>query len=234
MKRMILFTVLLTLFFLPATIGACLSPSDNLTVIQGPNNLKIKAAVIVPQGEGPFPAIIMAHGRLGFSGPFPLSSYTKVAKSFAADGFLVVVVEYDASDNSVLAGKSQKQIQNAIDVVMAQPLVKKDKIGLWGMSNGAATVLRTAAENDSLFAVAAIVPPTQRAIGTDKKIRVPLLLIGGDYDTGCPVSTIKQFEKSMLAQGRTVESFYGPYGHSHEYYAMTKRTIGFFQKYAAQ
>lgn len=234
MKRMIIFTILLVMLLIPATIGSCLSPSDNLTLIQGPNNLKVKAAVIVPQGEGPFATIIMAHGRSGFSGPFPLSSYTNVAKRFAADGFLVVAVEYDASDNSVVAGKSQKQIQEAIDILMAQPLVKKDKIGLWGMSNGAATVLRVAAENESLFAVAAIVPPTQRAIGTDKKIRVPLLLIGGDYDTSCPVATIKQFEKSMLAQGRTVESFYGPYGHSHEYYAMTKRTIEFFLKYASQ
>ena len=76
------------------------------------------------------------------------------------------------------------------------------------------------------------VPPLPRAAGTDKKIAVPVLLIGGDFDTIAPNSSLKDYEKSLQSQGKTVESLYGPWQHSYEYYAMTKRAAAFFVKFA--
>ena len=57
-------------------------------------------------------------------------------------------------------------------------------------------------------------------------------LVGGDFDTIVPVASLKAYEKSLQSQGKKVESLYGPWQHSYEYYAMTKRAAEFFVKYA--
>ena len=60
----------------------------------------------------------------------------------------------------------------------------------------------------------------------------PETVFGGDFDTVVPAASLKAFEKSLQSQGKKVESLYGPWQHSYEYYAMTKRAAEFFVKYA--
>ena len=87
-------------------------------------------------------------------------------------------------------------------------------------------------ERAKCFFIKNIEPYLPHAAGTDKKISVPVLLVGGDFDTIVPVANLKAYEKSLQSQGKKVESLYGPWQHSYEYYAMTKRAAEFFVKYA--
>lgn len=233
MKRLgfIVLFLMLTLL-LGSGLGACIAPSDKLVEFTGPNNSKISALVTVPAGDGPFPAIILAHGSYGFDGPTAVKSYLNVAQRFTSDGFIVIAISYDASVSGVTSGKAMRQISEAIELAKGQPNVKADKICLWGYSNGGAAVLNVAAENPKLAGVAAIAPYLPRAAGTDKKIAVPVLLVGGDFDTIAPAASLKAYEKSLQSQGKKVESLYGPWQHSYEYYAMTKRAVEFFVKNA--
>ena len=121
---------------------------------------------------------------------------------------------------------------NAIELAKSQSNVIADKISLWGFSNGGAAVLNIAADNPKLAGVVAVQPYLPRATGTDKKIAIPVLLIGGDYDTIVPVASLKAYEKSLQSQGKKVESVYGPWQHSYEYYAVTKRAAEFFVKHS--
>jgi dienelactone hydrolase len=233
MKKLgfIVMFLMLTLL-LGSSLGACIAPSDKLIEFVGPNNSKISALVTVPAGDGPFPAIILAHGSYGFDGPAAVKSYLNVAQRFTSDGFIVIALSYDASVTGVTSGKAMRQISDAIELAKIQPNVKVDKICLWGYSNGGAAVLNVAADNPRLAGVVAIEPYLPRAAGTDKKIAVPVLLVGGDFDTIVPVASLKAYEKSLQSQGKKVESLYGPWQHSYEYYAMTKRAAEFFVKKA--
>ena len=227
-----LFVVILIAMLIGSTSGSCIAPSENPVEYVGPNNIKVKSIVTVPAGDGPFPAIILAHGSYGFDGPTAIKSYLNVAKKFTSEGFVVVALSYDASTNGVTSGKAMRQITDAIELAKNQSNIKADKICLWGFSNGGAAVLNVAAENSKLAGVAAVQRYLPRASGTDKKIAVPVLLIGGDFDTIAPNSSLKDYEKSLQSQGKTVESLYGPWQHSYEYYAMTKRAAAFFVKFA--
>ena len=233
MKKIGCLLVLLLIALLMArSPGSCIAPSENPVEYVGPNNVKVKTIVTVPVGDGPFPAIILAHGSYGFDGPAAIKSYLNLAQKFSSEGFVVVALSYDASANGVTSGKAMRQITDAIELAKSQPNIKADKICLWGYSNGGAAVLNVAADNPKLACVVAIEPYLPRAAGTDKKIAVPLLLVGGDFDTIVPASSLKVYEKSLQGQGKKVESLFGPWQHSYEYYAMTKRAAEFFVKYA--
>ena len=231
-KNGCLIVLLLIALLMVSNTGSCITPSENPVEYVGPNNIKVKSIVTVPVGDGPFPAIILAHGYLGFDGPAAIKSYLNVAQKFSSEGFVVVALSYDATANGVTSGKAMRQINDAIELAKSQPNIKADKICLWGYSNGGAAVLNVAADNSKLAGVVAIEPYLPRAAGTDKKIAVPLLLVGGDFDSTVPASSLKAYEKSLQGQGKKVESFYGPWQHSYEYYAMTKRAAEFFVKYA--
>ena len=233
MKRLcVSFAFLVMVLLIGSSMGACIAPSDKLVDLAGPNNSKISALVTVPTGDGPFPAIILAHGSYGFDGPVAVKSYLSVAQKFSAEGFVVIALSYDASANGVTSGKAIRQINDAIELAKSQSNVIADKISLWGFSNGGAAVLNIAADNPKLAGVVAVQPYLPRATGTDKKIAIPLLLIGGDYDTIVPVASLKTYEKSLQSQGKKVESVYGPWQHSYEYYAVTKRAAEFFVKHS--
>ena len=87
MKKLgfIVLFLMLTLL-LGSSLGACIAPSDKLVEFAGPNNSKISAFVTVPVGDGPFPAVVMAHGSYGFDGPPAVKSYLNVAQRFTSDG----------------------------------------------------------------------------------------------------------------------------------------------------
>ncbi len=120
-------------------------PSDNLT-IYGYANL--------PRGAGPFPVIIMLHGRAALDGYETLKENDEYARLYASHGFIVLhpnLRNYPPSDpgeNYFLAGM-------AVDVLNLIALVKTEsgqpgllqaaapaKIGLWAFSMGGALAWR--------------------------------------------------------------------------------------------
>ena len=209
---------------MPGT-GACMKSSDSFVDIVGQGSQKIKAVVAMPEEKGPFPAIILAYGTGGFE-----PGYINIAKRFAAAGYVAMVLDYDSSKQGVSGGKALKEIQTAIDVLAAQPEVLPGKIALWGFSNGGAAVLNMAGLNGKLSGVVAVVPYLPNASGTDKKVQVPVLLIGGEYDEVTPISSVRQYEKSLRDQKKPVDVLYGPWGHVFDINAMAKAALEFYQK----
>jgi acetyl esterase len=60
--------------------------------VDGTANRKQRLDVVVPEGDGPFPLLVFVHGG-GFIS-MDKSNYTRIAKSFAAAGYLVFNVNY--------------------------------------------------------------------------------------------------------------------------------------------
>lgn len=120
-------------------------PSDTLTIYGYAN---------IPRGKGPFPVIVMLHGRSNVESYATLTENEQYARMFAEQGFIVLhpnLRNYPPSDqgeNYFLAGMAI-DVLNLIGLVKAgsgQPGLFKnaapEKIGLWAFSMGGALAWR--------------------------------------------------------------------------------------------
>jgi dipeptidyl aminopeptidase/acylaminoacyl peptidase len=118
------------------------------------DGLKIYGFMDVPRGEGPFPVIIMLHGKSPPASYSTLDYSTPYADELAGAGYLVLhpnLRNYppsDAGDNLYRVGMAI-DVLNLIALVKTQggqlgPLSKADpaRIGLWGHSMGGGIVLK--------------------------------------------------------------------------------------------
>ena len=96
--------------------------------------------MLIPNGEGPFPAVIVLHGGGWQSRSF--SDSTSIAKSLASHGFVAYNINYRFSPKD-------KHPAPIDDLEVALKYLKKnaaafkvnpDRIGLWGYSSGGHTV----------------------------------------------------------------------------------------------
>lgn len=118
----------------------------------------------VPEGDGPFPVIIILGGSEGGN-----STAREKAPLFLAEGYAVLGLPYYSPSylgpDSSVAGLPEAfhdipldRLETALGWLRAQPTVKADRIGLYGVSKGAEFVLAGASRIDGFAAVVAIVP----------------------------------------------------------------------------
>lgn len=102
--------------------------------------LYIPAVIVRPEGEGPFPAIIMVHGNPGGRGISDLKGWLKsipfVTDRFLTEGYVVVrcTYRYRSAGENEPAGRD---IASVIRFVKTLPDVDADKVCVYGTSRGA-------------------------------------------------------------------------------------------------
>ncbi len=119
------------------------------TWIKAKDGLYIAAAMRKPQGEGPFPAIVMLHGAPGGRGMEQLVGWSRgdhggpVWERFLQEGFVVVVADYRGGDWNQMNKPSSTGLVTAIDdgvsvidYVQKLPYVKRDAVSVYGVSLG--------------------------------------------------------------------------------------------------
>lgn len=116
-----------------------------------------------PQGCGPFPVVVMAHG-LGGTRKMRLPAF---AERFTAAGYACLVFDYrhfgDSGGEPRQLLNIQRQLEDwsaAIAYAKSLPDVDVEKVAIWGTSFGGGHVLSTAAEDSSVAAVISQCPFT--------------------------------------------------------------------------
>jgi pimeloyl-ACP methyl ester carboxylesterase len=109
-----------------------------------------------PQGPGPHPALVLAHG-FGANHTMALQTYEQ---HFAAAGIATLAFDYrhlGASDGlpkqRLSLRRHRQDLIAALDHVRELPGIDRTRVGLWGTSLGAMHVLRVAAERPDVAAV---------------------------------------------------------------------------------
>jgi predicted acyl esterase len=145
----------------------------------------------VPAGDGPFPAITMAHGYGGtiYHGLDPF------ARAFADAGFLVLVHDHRGFGHS--GGEPRQDInpwqqiedwRRAISFLEAHPCVDPSRIGLWGTSYAGGHAFVLGATDRRLKAIVSqVLHETHRAAKPDPlalfAARKPRGLVNCDYES---------------------------------------------------
>ena len=148
--------------------------SADYTFVLTRDEIYVPIAVRKPNGEGPFPAIIM--GRGNGRGGLPLveqkvALYSALQDKMLARGYVVAYVNYrneipyhyesrnvaqNVADDISGEGRTLKSepsvdsddLQSVIKYVRALPFVQNGKVGCVGVSHGGETILKAAAEMD--------------------------------------------------------------------------------------
>jgi dienelactone hydrolase len=119
------------------------------------------AWVYKPEGEGPFPVVVLAHGWSGVRE----QRLDAFAERFAAEGIAAIVFDYrhfGASEGQprqlMDIGRQLEDWRNAIAFARSLPWVRADRVALWGTSFSGGHVQELAANDETIAAVIAQVP----------------------------------------------------------------------------
>ncbi len=157
-------------------ILSALSGMENLpwtdVIIQN-GDVRLAAELHVPQGQGPFPAVVLIHG----SEPGLRKNYREYAKFFAANGIVALTYDkrgcgqsegnYMLADFDDLAGDALA----ALAYCRQQSFVDTSRTGLWGISQGGWITLLAADHSSSVKFIINVSSP---AVSPERQIAFAL------------------------------------------------------------
>jgi len=171
----------------------------------GPN---VRAYVAQPEGEGPFPTVIMIHEFWGLN-----ESITSLADLLAEEGYLVIAPDtFRGSTTSwipraifqVISTKSEN-VNADLDSVHAwlesQPNVDSDRIAIAGFCYGGRTSLAYSLYNNQLAATVIFYGSPEIDPAVLKTLPGPVLGIFGSADQSIPVEQVNAFDGALIEAG---------------------------------
>jgi len=166
----------------------------NVPYVKARPDKKQRLDVIVPEGAGPFPLLIYVHGG-GFIS-MDKSHYTRIAKSFAAAGYVVFNVNYRRAPRFRFPD-NLTDVGSAVSWAMSNAIAYRgnpDRVFMAGDSAGAHLV--------STYATSLVDPSQAKALRIERLTRprriAGLVLFYGAFDTETILATGFPFAKMML------------------------------------
>lgn len=108
-------------------------------VFQSPDGASLAGTLVLPDGEGPFPAVVWTHG----SGPDTRETMAYLSRAQLAASLGMAVLIYDKRGAGESTGEAPWELSNlimdaasAVEVLRNHPGIKKDQIGIAGYSQG--------------------------------------------------------------------------------------------------
>jgi dienelactone hydrolase len=251
-RRTILGLLLLVAFF--SSVGHAqtppvrTSPADSpfpdvagpqWTTIEGANGRKFLTAILRPEGNGPFPVVVLLHSAGGLN-----RGGMSVAQDMARAGFLVVYGCWQAvaqrsggrpqTEGNRICAEATPQAEWAADpaahsgkelIALARTLpgARADRIGLFGISRGGYAALWAASSGAGVQAVVVDAPahtpdtdphPAKTTLDVLAGLAAPLLMMHGTADQLVPVEQSREYERAARALGKPlVVAYFEGVGH---------------------
>ena len=163
--------------------------------------------VVRPAGNGPHPAILFVSGCSGFTPHEAPGHYTRIAQEFAAEGFVVIFVDYLGARGRSICGGMVRPGDVAGDILAAaayaraRPFIRASEISVIGWSMGGGGVLAAIAalpaDAPAPFQKAVAYYPVCYGIETPWKTSVPLLMFLGGLDDMSPAWACQDLAKRL-------------------------------------
>jgi len=179
-------------------------PADGKMVEYSFDGGSAKGYFVSPEGQGPFPGVIVIQEWWG------LNDHIKdIASRFAAEGYAALAPDlYDGvvTKDSGEAGKlmqnldqqrALKNLDGAVDYLAAQPNINSDHLAVTGFCMGGTYALLLACENAKIKASAPFygdVPEKNKL----KTLSAPVLFFAGDQDQWINADKWKRLESALV------------------------------------
>ena len=177
---------------------------------------EIKAWIYKPSGNGPFPAVVLAHSCAG------VTEHTHGwARKIAGWGYLVL--EFDSFNprgeqavctkpGTITPNMRIADVAGGLDYLAVRPDVMRGRVGVIGHSHGGSVTLRSTQKQFDLASRGlrggvAYYPGCNPAF--DREVALPLLILAGDKDDWTPADRCRQ---TVAGAGRRelIEAVYYP------------------------
>jgi carboxymethylenebutenolidase len=199
------------ILFLPLSIfvdslldGNRLDALTNTTVPGANGGPDVRAYVAKPEGEGPFPTVIMIHEFYGLR-----ESVVGKADFLAKEGYLVIAPDTFRGSTTSWIPRAIYQVINTkpedvnadLDSVYAwletQPDVDSDRIAILGFCYGGRTSLVYSLHNNKLVATVIFYGSPETDPEVLKSLPGPVLGIFGGADQSISVEEVNQFDEAL-------------------------------------
>lgn len=183
---------------------------------------QVRSYLALPEGQGPFPAIIVIHEWWGLN-----DWVQQNTKRLAREGYVALAIDLyrgSVTDDAEAAhelmrglpeDRAMRDLRAAFVYLSSRSDVKKDRIGSLGWCMGGGYSLQAAVQLPDL---AACVINYGRLVTDENliaQINAPTLGIFGGLDRGIPVKDVKVFEKRMKAMDKEIRlEIYSGSGHA--------------------
>lgn len=136
--------------------------ATDVTVMNGTR--AVPATVVVPDGEGPFPAVVMNHGHGG--GRQEGGGFEKLAKALADAGIITIRMDFPGTGDSkepFTEGYLSNMISDSnasLAYLLANYPADKDRLGILGYSMGGRIALTIAQSPDNPYKAVGLLAPS--------------------------------------------------------------------------
>jgi carboxymethylenebutenolidase len=205
-------SLLLAAVFVPALAGPALAEVTTSMVTVKSGDEVITGFLAVPEGKGPFPALVVIQEWWG------LNDWIKEnAKRMAEKGYVALAPDLyrgKVTDNPKVAkqligglpkDRAMRDLKGTVDFLTAKKYVQKGKIGSMGWCMGGGFSLQLALNDDRVMSC---VMCYGRVIGDADKLKplhAKVLGIFGEEDTGIPAKSVREFESALKEAGHPAE-----------------------------
>ena len=177
----------------------------------------LKGFIAIPPGDGPFPALVLIHEWWGLN-----DNIRRNAQAFAQNGYVALAVDLygesttDPARAKVLASSVQANtqkafdnLQQAVDFLTSDPIVKKEALGSVGWCFGGGWSYQMA-KND--LGMRATIMYYGRFNTDDDLSQMKSHILGhfGEGDTSILVDTVEEFRVKLRAQSNEHEIYIYP------------------------
>ncbi len=219
--RTILFLALLLVSSLHAADGLQLE-GERWTYREG--DWEMTGILVKPEGAGPFPAVLISHGRGGSAGSFGMQK----AREMVSWGFVCIAPDYTHA-GPAMGGKGKgpvakgaapagdlgasaenlRRAKTCLDLLVKMPEVDPKRLAAYGHSMGGFVTIGLAAKEPERLKAAAItgsgVSPREGfpapAVSAVATIRTPFLILHGDADPVVRPEQSASFAEALKAAG---------------------------------
>jgi carboxymethylenebutenolidase len=172
----------------------------------------VTAILYLPQGSGPFPALVVVHEYWG------LNDWVKQqAAKLAGEGYAALAIDLyrgkvgttpdEAHElmRGLAPDRVSRDLKAAFDYLASRRDVDPKRIGDIGWCMGGGYALDLAIAEPRLAAAVINYGHLMTDAASIQSIRAPVLGIFGGQDRGIPVEDVRNFERLMKAAGKPVE-----------------------------
>jgi carboxymethylenebutenolidase len=192
--------------------GAARADVKTMEVTINSGDGDFKAFVAIPDGKGPFPAVVVIQEWWG------LNEWIKDnARRFAAKGYVALAPDLyhgKVADDPKVAGQLMKSLPKdrairdlkaAVTKLTQMDNVAKGKIGSIGWCMGGMYSLQGALNDDRITSCVMCYGQVVTDPAKLKPLNATVLGIFGENDGGIPAAGVREFEKALKTAGKSVE-----------------------------
>lgn len=218
-----------TILFLALFLFSALHAADGLQ-LQGERwtyregDWEMTGILVKPEGTGPFPAVLISHGRGGSAGSFGLQK----AREMVSWGFVCIAPDYTHA-GPAMGGKGKgpgtkvrapagdpgasaenlRRAKACVDLLVKMPEVDPKRLAAYGHSMGGFVTIGLAAKEPERLKAAAItgsgVSPREGfpapAVSAVATVKTPFLILHGDADPVVRPDQSAAFAEALKAAG---------------------------------